>query len=109
MRVCRIPRATCERYVAAGWSIPRIAAAEGWSVGSIKRHLRGLGISRCRIIVTRDDVLSVVEGRETVRQVADRLGVSRPAVYQRAHRDDYRIERRRPARPAQLDLFMRAA
>lgn len=107
MRVCRISRAQCERYVAAGWSIPRIAAAEGWSVGSIKRHLRGLGISRCRVIVTQADVLSVVEGRETVRQVAERLRVSRPAVYQCAHRAGYRIERRRPT--AQLDLFMRAA
>jgi hypothetical protein len=108
MRVCRIPRARCERYVAAGWSIPRIAEAEGWSVGSIKRHLQGLGISRSRVIVTHDDVLSVIEGRETVRQVAERLRVSRPAVYQRAHRSGFRIERRRPG-PAQLDLFQHAA
>ena len=106
MRVCRIPRATCARYVAEGWSIPHIAAREGWSVRTVQKHLRGLGLSRSRVIVTLDDVLSVVEGRETVRQVAERLGVSRPAVYQRAHRVGYPIERRRPA---QLDLFARAA
>lgn len=106
MRVCRIPRARCERYVAEGLSIPQIAAREGWSVGTVRRHLCGLGLSRSRVIVTHDDVLAVVEGRETVRQVAMRLGVSRPAVYQRAQRDGYRIHQ---ARARQPDLFERAA
>lgn len=106
MRVCRIPRATCARYVAEGWSIPRIAAAEGWSVWTVARHMRGLGISRSRVIVTHADIQSVLDGRETVRQVAQRLGVSRPAVYQRAHRAGFSLAR--PASP-QLDLFMRAA
>lgn len=106
MRVCRIPRATCARYVAEGLSIPEIAAREGWSVRTIQAHLKGLGLSRSRVIVTLADVLSVVEGRETVREVATRLGVSRPAVYQRAHRDGYRIHQ---ARARQPDLFERAA
>lgn len=106
MRICRISRAQCERYVAEGLSIPQIAAREGWSIGTVARHLRGLGISRCRVIVTHDDVISIVVGRETVRQVAERLGVSRAAVHKRAHRDGFRLVR--PSTP-QLDLFMRAA
>lgn len=106
MRTCRIPRATCARYVAEGWSIPRIAAAEGWSIRTVQKHLQGLGLSRSRVIVTHDDVRAVIEGRETVRQVAERLGVSRPAVYQRAQRDGYRIHQ---ARARQPDLFERAA
>lgn len=106
MRVCRIPRAKCERYVADGLTIRQIAALEGWSVKTIQTHLSGLGISRSRVIVTHDDVLSVIHGRETVRQVAERLGVSKPAVFQCAHRRGFSLAR---PKTAQLDLFMRAA
>ena len=105
MRVCKIPRARCERYVADGLSIREIAAREGWSVKTIQTHLRGLGISRSRVIVKVSDVLSVIEGRETVRQVAERLGVSKPAVSQCAHRKGFSLARRKP----QLDLFEKAA
>lgn len=104
-RVCRIPRARCERYLAEGLSVAEIGRREGWSEGTVSKHLRGLGISiPSRAVVTRADVLAVVEGRETVREVRERLGVSRSAVHQRAWREGIRLG---PCRPQTSQLSFR--
>lgn len=82
MRLCKIPRARCERYVNAGMTLAQIASAEGWSERTVQKHFAGLGIRfPSRAVVTPADIQSVLSGRETARQVADRLNVTRAAVY----------------------------
>ncbi len=89
-------------------TIAQIAAAEGFCVWTVQKHLQGLGIRLVRkVIITPDDIQSIRDGHETARQVAARLGVSRNGVYQSAARAGMRISASR--RPAQLDLFARAA
>lgn len=106
---CRIPRARCERYIAEGLTVAQIAAREGWSVSTVQKHLLGLGLrmpSRARVRV--EDLLSIIAGDETVRDVCERLGVTRAAVHQRAHRHglDLGVRRGRPCRQ-QLSFFFR--
>ena len=108
-RPCRIPRARCERYLADGLSRAEIAALEGWSVSAVGRHRAGLGLRYpSRALVRTEDILSVLAGRETVREVADRLGVTPAAVHMRASRDGIPLGRVRRA-VQQLDLFKEAA
>ncbi|GJD65771.1 hypothetical protein [Methylobacterium frigidaeris] len=109
-RVCRVPRARCERYVAEGLTAAQIGRLEGWTETTILKHLRGLGIAPAsRARVTLDDVLSVIEGRETVRDVCGRLGVTRAAVHVCAARAGIRIGPCRPQWGLQLDMFRSAA
>ena len=108
-RPCRIPRARCERYLAEGLTAAQIGAREGWAVSTVQRHLSALGLRfPSRAVVRTEHLMSVVVGRETVREVAERLGVTPAAVHMRAHRD--RIHLPRAKRPSpQLDLFQEAA
>lgn len=108
---CRIPRARCERYIAEGLTISQIASREGWSVSTVQRHLLGLGLRMpSRAVVQIEDLLSVAAGRETVRDVCERLGVTRAAVHQRAHRHGLDLGVRRGRPPAtQLSFFFREA
>ncbi|MBD8904495.1 hypothetical protein MBTS_19990 [Methylobacterium bullatum] len=64
-------------------------------------HCRGLGLTSQprQPVVTLLDVESAREGRETVREVADRLGVTIQAVHICAYRNGTRI----PRRPSRLD------
>ncbi|WP_342164013.1 hypothetical protein [Methylobacterium sp. SD21] len=88
-------------------TISQIASAEGWSESTIQRHCHGLGIRfPSRAVVTLPDIQSILSGRETAAQVADRRGVTRNAVYMAGIRAGMRI-RRSP--PSQLDLFQYAA
>lgn len=106
MRICRIPRARCQRYVDDGMTLAQIAFAEGWSESTIQKHLAGLGIRHAsRAVITQADIRSIITGRETARQVAARLGVTRNAVYMAGVRSGFRISQHRP----QYDLFARAA
>ncbi|KQP18520.1 MULTISPECIES: hypothetical protein [Methylobacterium] len=74
----------------------QIAAREGWDEKTIATHCRGLGLTSQprQPVVTLPDVESAREGRETVREVADRLGVTIQAVHQCAYRHGTRIPRR---------------
>ena len=108
-RPCRIPRARCERYLADGLTRAEIAALEGWAVSTVQRHLSGLGLRfPSRAVVRTEDLLSVLAGRESVREVADRLGVTTAAVHMRAWRDGIPLGRVRRA-VQQLELFSEAA
>lgn len=108
MRPCSIPRARCERYVAAGMTLRQLAAAEGWCVWAVQRHVAALGIRLpSRAVVTPADIHSVIAGRETARQAAARLCDTRAAVYLAGVRAGIRIGAAR--QPAQLDLFQHAA
>ncbi|MCE4224051.1 hypothetical protein HCU64_09835 [Methylobacterium sp. C25] len=109
--ICKIPRARCERYLADGLSLSEIARREDLCQQTVSKHVRGLGLTLpSRAIVTLDDIMSVVAGRETVRDVRERLGVSRAAVHQRAAREGLRLRNLRPARwGRQLDLFRETA
>ena len=100
-RFCRIPRARCEEYLNDGLTYREIAAREGWDEKTIAVHCRGLGLTSQprQPVVTLLDVESAREGRETVREVADRLGVTIQAVHLCAYRHGTRIARR----PSRLD------
>lgn len=108
-RPCRIPKARCERYLADGLSRAEIAALEGWAVSTVQRHLTGLGLRYpSRALVRTEDILSVLAGRESVRQVADRLGVTTAAVHMCASRAGIPLGRVRRA-VMQLELFSEVA
>lgn len=97
---CRIPRARCERYIAEGLTVAEIASREGWSVSTVQRHLLALGLRMpSRAVVRIEDLLSIAAGRETVRDVCERLGVTRAAVHQRAHHHGLVFSGRGPRRP----------
>lgn len=71
---CRIPRARCERYIAEGLTVAQMAVREGWSVSTVHRHLLALGLRmRSRAVVRIEDLLSIAAGRETGRDVCERL------------------------------------
>ncbi|KQO51628.1 hypothetical protein ASF24_22795 [Methylobacterium sp. Leaf86] len=78
-----------------------IACIEGWDEKTISSHCKGLGLTLQprQPAVALSDVLIAQEGRETVRQVAARLGVTVQAVHMCAYRHGTRIARR----PSRLD------
>ena len=100
-RFCRLSRARCEEYLDLGMTYREIARVEGWDEKTIAVHCRGLGLTSQprQPVVTLLDVESAREGRETVREVADRLGVTIQAVHLCAYRHGTRIARR----PSRLD------
>ncbi|KQP23869.1 hypothetical protein ASF27_11920 [Methylobacterium sp. Leaf102] len=73
-----------------------IARVEGWDEKTVANHCKGLGLTSQprQPLVEFSDVESAREGRETVREVAVRLGVTIQAVHQCAYRHGTRIHRR---------------
>ena len=78
-----------------------IGLVEGWDEKTIATHCKGLGLAAPRRVaaVSIDDVRSAQDGIETVREVADRCGVTVQAVHMCAYRHGTHIARR----PSRLD------